>query len=78
MQDLDVLGAGRAAPGVLAVVSRSIHICCGARRLMLHVDAAIRSASLGCAWQVSAAEAGELTANNSARPGVSCEGTDPL
>ena len=25
MQDLDVLGAGRAAPGVLAVVARAVH-----------------------------------------------------
>ena len=26
MQDLDVLGAGRAAPGVLAVVARAVHL----------------------------------------------------
>ena len=28
VQHFDVLGAGRAAPGVLAVVARSIHLCC--------------------------------------------------
>ena len=58
MEHLDVLGAGRAAPGVLAVVARPVHICCGARRLMFHVDAAIRSASLWLRLQVTAAEAG--------------------
>ena len=29
VQNLDVLGAGRAAPGVLAVVARAVHSSCG-------------------------------------------------
>ena len=50
VEHLDVLGAGRAAPGVLAVVARAVHFSCclllnvvGARRLRVGVQLRLES-----------------------------------
>ena len=45
VQDLDVLGAGRAAPGVLAVVSCSIHFSCYLLFVVGAASSAARSAA---------------------------------
>ena len=45
VQHLDVLGAGRPAPGVLAVVARSVHLCCAWLRA---AHSALRAGALKC------------------------------